>query len=533
MVADDEKWVRTTITSIIPYEQLGLTLVSEASNGLEALELCRQHKPDILVTDLMMPGLTGMELIQELRSCLPDMKIIIISGYNDFEYAKTAIKYGVSEYILKPVDESELYNVLSRVRDELLENYRRQDEEIFIRRQYKRALPIISSDFLNQLIHPNSMLADSINKELLKYNINFSAPNFTIVLFSPDNISSLTDGGSHVLFKTLVRRVMRHFTGGMAFPRISNEYEMVAIINHDNPDGRNYVSKALHICISLFRKHFTGTLSIGVSSTAHHIKKLPDLFEQACEALDERFWKSGPGIFLFQNKISSEFQHIDIPSHVMENIVLGIRFSDCQPAFLLIDDIYMSIKAQQNVRSAPIKEFYWSLIQSIIAALNMQMSFIEYESLLSNAHPYEKVKNMRSLEQLVDYLKEIVEHISDHYNQRSCMGNEGNPIYIARRIIDQNFRKDISLELIAQYVHLSSSYFSELFKKETGMSFIDYKTLLRVEHAKKLLTTNSMSIYEISNSMGYSNSKYFSRLFKKITGMTPYEYKENYISNRK
>ena len=118
IIADDEKWVRAAIRSLIPFEKLGMELAGEASNGIEALELCMLYKPDILLTDIMMPGLTGLDLIKELKRCSPDVKIAIISGYSDFGYAKTAMKFGITDYLLKPLEEDELLQVLERFKNE-------------------------------------------------------------------------------------------------------------------------------------------------------------------------------------------------------------------------------------------------------------------------------------------------------------------------------------------------------------------------------------------------------------------------------
>ncbi len=530
IVADDEKWVRNTITSIIPYEKLGLTLISEAENGLEALEICRQYKPDILITDLMMPGITGMDLIQELKTLQPDLKIIIISGYSDFEYAKTAIKYGVSEYILKPIDENELCNILARVRDEILEKRRREEEETALRSQYKRALPIICTNYLNQLIQPNSFITDNINKTLQDYGIDFRCPCYTAAVFSPDNSTALADRDNLNLYRTLIRRTVKRYLKGVAFPRLTNEFEMVAIINHRQvDDSANLFSKGFHLCISLYKKHFGDTLSIGVSSPAQYISKLPELYAQACKALEVRFWKSGPKIFYFQENRLTDIKSIDIPEQDLENAAMAIKLKDLQPAYRLVNEVCSFIKSNyQYVNPAPVKELFWTLIQSLASFLNIQMSFIEYESMITNAHPYETIRNINSLDRLVQYAKEVIKRLHEHFENKNNYCQQINPIEMAKQIINRNYQSDINLELISKYVHLSPTYFSELFKRETGMSFIDYKTLVRIENAKKLFANTGMSIYEISNRIGYTNPKYFSRLFKKITGMSPFEYKEKY-----
>lgn len=150
IVADDEIWVRTALINSIPFEQLGMNLVCEASNGIEALELCRKHSPDILITDIMMPGLTGLELIQQLKNEMPELKIVIISGYSDFEYAKTAIRFGVVDYILKPVDEKEIFQVLMNIKDSILNRKKEIEAKSRIEAQYHKAMEVIHESLLNR-----------------------------------------------------------------------------------------------------------------------------------------------------------------------------------------------------------------------------------------------------------------------------------------------------------------------------------------------------------------------------------------------
>ena len=166
MIADDEKWVRTTIKTIIPFEKLDVSLVCEASNGIEALELCHQHNPDILLTDIMMPGLTGLDLIKELRECSPGVKIAVISGYSDFEYAKAAMKYGITDYLLKPVDELELLHVIERFIDEIGRETMQTKAKEQEKEQYRLAIPALSEAFLNQTLSNSTLTAEKIKGEL-------------------------------------------------------------------------------------------------------------------------------------------------------------------------------------------------------------------------------------------------------------------------------------------------------------------------------------------------------------------------------
>ncbi|MCX8129288.1 MAG: response regulator [Clostridia bacterium] len=525
LIADDEKWVRMTITSVIPFQQLGLHLVGEASNGIEALDMCKKYEPDILITDIRMPGLTGLELIQELRQVYPYIKIIIISGHSDFEYTKAAIKFGVSDYVLKPVNQSEITQVLQKVIDTIRDESRHKEEHKMLKDQYRATIPLMYDNVLNQLIVPSLLTADAMQGTLLKCGIRFDLPFYTVAVFSPDDLTVIRNNSCTIRFRAIIRRVVRKYLRGVTFTKPSADNEIIAIINHPASYDSFILNKAFELCCALFNKAFESTLSIGVSGPAQ-ITKLPELYAQACDTLALRFWEGyGKTIYHSQNSII-ENTSFYISEENMDRVVFGIKFLNIEAAQQCVESAVTHFRSRQYFKPDTIKEFFWNFIQTIITKLNMQMSFIEYVSSFSNLHPYEKIRNTVFMADLEAYMVELLQNICNHYSVRNPETNL-NPVENAKRIIDQNYNNDISLEQVAKYIHLNPTYFSELFKKDLGMSFVDYKTNVRIENAKRLLQSTDMNIYEISSKIGYSDPKYFSKLFKKITGMTPFEYKES------
>ncbi len=525
VIADDEKWVRTAIRSIIPFEDLELVLTSEASNGIEALELCRMHEPHILLTDIMMPGLNGLELINEITRILPDIKIIIISGYNDFEYAKTAMKYGVKDYLLKPVDEKELIQVLDRVRNELNSSEKMKMEKQTEQEQYKKALPLMCETFLNRLISPNNMTVDKIRSEALIYGIDLLSGSFTVCVSAQDqNNQSDTSPEGDEYCSTLVRRTMKHYTGAMTFPLENDRAILVSIICGKTEDD---IKHAHRICRRILQKRQAMDVSFGISSTTHTPCMIQKLYPEASEALDTRFWQGSGTFTRYTNDCLSGDPKLMLQEDILNKIILNIKLSNLQTAVSYIENISAVLKPEQepNYKPALVKEFYWQFIQSIIIMLSIQLPFIRQETVISGKHPYDRIRDTIFFTDLENYVKELLQHIYDFYHDKNPVDNT-NLIENAKKVIESNFAGDISLEQVARHVHLSPAYLSELFKKQTGMSFIDYKTIVRIENAKKLLTAPSVTISEVSSQVGYTDPKYFSKLFKKITGKTIYEFKK-------
>lgn len=538
IVADDEKWVRSTIIKTIPFEKLGLSLVCEASNGLEALELCKLHRPDILVTDIMMPGLTGLELIKELKKVLPDIKIVIISGHSDFDYAKTAMNYGIQDYILKPVDEEEITHVLSRMIETISGERRKKELEIVMESEYKQALPVLCEKYLNQLIQPNLFTVDAIKNKLNKYKIHFIQPHFTLALLLADVPSVIEKDDDQIYFKTMVIRVMGRYWETVVFSKSGTDHELIILINHKNhPIDSNVqniesdvhfnslLQKSFKICKRLFFKKFHSSISIGISLVAQNMKSLPDLYSEAGKALQMRFWEDTGSIFYYKPIQFKKSIGIKLSEQTLEELALQIKISDCTSIDTYIDDLHKHFLAHPTIDPEQIKEFLWMMIQSIINKLNIQLSFIDEISLQFNQHPYEKVKRINSLDHLIDFIKALINDICIHY-QKKNQTTDVSIIELAQKFINENFNQDVTLEQVARYVHLSPAYFSEVFKKNTGMSFIEYKTARKIDNAKILLTTTQLTIYEISNKIGYDDHRYFSKLFKRETSMTPYSYRE-------
>ena len=526
IIADDEKWVRTAIKSIIPFEELDLVLSSEAANGIEALELCRRHEPDILLTDIMMPGLNGLELISEIKNILPNIKIAVISGYNDFEYAKTAMKYGIKDYLLKPVDENELVQVLESIINDLREAERQNREKETRQEQYEKAFPVMCEAFLNRLISRNNMTVENIKNEFKKYCISFENSSSFILCLTATDENSMYGGAPEIYlhYKTLVKRCMKRYAGAVTFPLEQDKSLLVSLACGDK--AARGIEKAFGICRRILDRKYDLSISCGVSGESHTPCMIQKLFPDAAQALETRFWNGRGTLARFTAGCLSGDPKLSLSEEALNKIILNIKLSNLQTAVSYIEGVTKTLMmVNKGCKPELVKEFYWQFIQSIIIMLNIQLPFLRQESTVSGEQPYERIRDTIFMSDLDGYVKDLLEHIFDFYHDRNPVDST-NLIENAKKVIESNYAGDISLEQVARHVHLSPAYLSELFKKQTGMSFIDYKTIIRIENAKKLIMIPSMTISEVSTKVGYTDPKYFSKLFKKITGKTIFEYKK-------
>jgi two-component system response regulator YesN len=253
---------------------------------------------------------------------------------------------------------------------------------------------------------------------------------------------------------------------------------------------------------------------------------LQELFLNACEALETRFWKGSGTLTLYKPNCLGEDMKSVLSEETLNKITLNLKLSNIQTALAYVESVSNSLENSNSyIKPLLVKEFFWQFLQSIIIMLNIQLPFIRHEAMVTGEQPYERIKETLFMSSLESCVKELLQRVFRFYHDKNPLDNN-NLIKNAKKVIEKSFAGDISLEQVAKHVHLSPAYLSELFKKETGMSFIDYKTIIRIEHAKKLLCTHSLNISEVSVKVGYSDPKYFSKLFKKITGKTIYEYKK-------
>ncbi len=525
IIADDEKWVRAAIKTLIPFEKLDLKLVGEASNGIEALEICKLQAPDIVLTDIMMPGLTGLDLIDELKGSHPEVRIAIISGYSDFEYAKAAMKFGITDYLLKPLEENELLQVLERFKSEIAQEQKNLHHSHLEREQIKLAVPVLKEAFLKRLVSPNTYTVEKIKTSLMEYGIEFKGNTFHIAVFSTDSPDG-SDSEDALEYKiNILRKVMRRYTGAVTFSGKGSTADAISIINCQNGLERAELTRAFHLCQKIYKKRIGTTLSAGLSESSHQLCLLHQLFTQAENALDTRFW-AGPGLMhFFTPGMLKKEPDLPLGDELLNKIILNLKLSNIQTALSHVDSVMEDLKKQSDINPLFVREYFWQLVQSIISVLNIQLPFIRFETKLTGEQPYQRITMTAFSDGLAAYTKELLMHVYDFFHDKNPV-NSVNLIDNARKIIEANYAGDMSLEHVAKHVHLSPAYLSELFKKDTGMSFVDYKTVVRIENAKRLLDSTPCNISDISEKVGYSDPKYFSKLFKKITGKTVYDYRK-------
>ncbi|HHW47137.1 MAG TPA: response regulator [Clostridiaceae bacterium] len=533
VIADDEKWVRAIVkTMILSAQNPDFSIVGEASDGREALDLCTKLSPDVLVTDIKMPEIEGLELIESLRQINPYLKTIIISGYDEFRYAQKAVELGAFSYLLKPIEEEDLINTLVKAGKAVQEEKERKEKETLLRIQHEAGFNLLREKFLNELVSKDDFLTEEIKKQSKRLGIKLSNPVFYVIIISIDdyevkfkNLSKEQKFAITSKLKSYLDWISKKYFSGYSFFSHMEENEIVIICNTENILENEYIKSKLS-CIQKIIKRNTGiTFTSGISSHGQGVNRLNTLYLQAAEALKYKMI-NGKGSIIFYNSLAGmDKNKIAISSDFVNELALDLELLDKKNVNLIIDSVFMQLNSHKASSPHSIKSALWNFILDVINKLDCKEIIMEKMFEFNHECVYEKFKDLETLEDMNVYIKELFLNILNNFIVKKIQCSQ-NAVETAKNFLDKNYNKKISLEMISNYVFLNPSYFSELFKKETGQNFIEYLTNLRISKAMELMRNTNMKTCEICEAVGYSDPKYFRKLFKKVVGISPSEYKK-------
>lgn len=510
IVVDDEPRVRKGLRALIPALDPEWTVAGEAKNGLEAIELVKKEKPDLVITDIRMPHMNGLDLLSALKEY--PVHVVILSGYGYFEYAQTAVKFGAFDYLLKPVKPPEIKSMLERLKSVC--KSRAQDADS------GGAALNFSKWWKGWLTGDEEAAAYAEELEALLPRGTDRCQIMTIEIDRFDELITEDQWGDRQLVAFAVRNIVQDLTAGdelrvvFLFAGGSRLHYLVA--------GPACERGMAHRLIDAVRRWVKISISVGLSESMPRFGELPRLYAQAEEALRNK-WIHGEGLVCsYEDAALADERSVGYPTELDEALCRAVRACDTAAAAAALAGFLERIRAGQ-ASFALFQRFGLQLLSSVCR--------IVYESRLQDtvlrevSRPQEMFRREFTAEEYDAFMRELIaasiralEWHRAHKSERA--------IERAIAFIRDNADRDISLEDVAQHVRMSGGYFSSFFKQETGDNFIDYLTRLRIDRAKQLMMSSELRLYEISKLVGYQDVKYFSRLFKRHVGATPAEYRQ-------
>ena len=538
-LVEDEIIIRQSIKNSIDWEKEGYEFVGDASDGELALPVILKEKPDILITDIRMPFMDGLELSRMVKAELPDIKIVILSGYDDFEYAKQAIKIGVAEYLLKPVSSAVLLEHLS----EIAEKVRDEREDLALKKVYYQEMQeneeLIKMKFLGELISGKLSLADAMEKGK-RFRMNLSGPFYRIILFKfiqEDHVQAEQSEALAGAYEAVGGYVDR-FRDVFRFQRgVEGWAFLLTSVEEDMETQTKAFIEGLKAVIAPFD---TLTWFGGIGSEVARIRELRYSFREADKAFAGRFVQE-PNQIISVEQLNFEQQDNEFDANIFGEIN---QFDQIITRFLSngsLEEVESFVGAlfteisEDHFRSLMIRQYIIMDIYATVLTFCKKLRkdagvegevYGQWEGIRENEKILKlAVTTAESVDDIKDYIGTLLDHAIELRNTVSGR-RYSEIIQTAKERIEQDYMsEDISLNSVAAEVCMSPSYFSSIFSKEMGKTFIEYLTEVRMEKAKQYLACSSMKTSEISYEVGYKDPHYFSYIFKKTQGCTPKEYR--------
>jgi len=519
IIVDDEKRICQLIRRLIDWESIGLEVVAEASDGNSAYNLIYAIKPDIVISDIRMPGMDGLEMIERLRSVDITPSFILISGHKQFKYAHNAIKQGVENYLLKPINRQELLENLISIRDQILEKKGDLEEKILIKNKLELSVSKVRKQMIEILLATpeiiTSLHLEEINKE---YMMNLKPGYFQFAVLKAEKKQELQPEQNEKETKKM-EAVFNKEMGGICFDMESyrTKREIVFLLNHE--DYEIFIAQLKQTYSELqtrFSDYFM--ITIGLSNRYSN-------FEKA--AVQESFTAIRYALITGKEHI------IDIAKiQVTNRVVLTEEINrDLRQLFAISDlegikEYFTKLRIQYLQGEINPENMYKEMLIIIDLLLASMKVLYKNEKLnVSREDIIDKMEQSNTIAELFDITQdEVCRLVADYINLRST--KDTRYIRTAKQYVAEHYSKNINLEDIAEQVHMNSVYFSVMFKKETNINFSDYLVDFRLTKAKELLKNYSISISEVGALVGYKDPRYFSKLFNKIVGIKPSDYRK-------
>ena len=531
ILVDDEEEVRKSVIKQIDWESAGFQVVGDAENGEDALEKIEVLEPDVVLTDIRMPYMDGLTLAEKIRQRYPSTKVVIFSGYDDFEYAQKAIKLNVTEYILKPVNVEELTSILKRIKSNLDEEIEEKRNVSRLRENYRKSLPIIREQFFNDMVH-RRLADDLIESKLREYDIPITGARKWII--AAIDVEKSDDRSKKTLslheeeelipisVMQIVREKLKSYCRFSLFQSTA-EAGMVVIAALDDDNTTTGLIDVLGDICKETKRILEVPVTIGIGHSVTGLSKIAGSYQSAVEALGYKA-VVGSGITIYINDMEPvgsgklEFDNSD-----ESDFISAVKFGPDEKIEAVMVRISGKLEsARVHYRQQQV--YVFGVLNTVIQMI--QQYDLNLEEILGGELEYLNViDKLQKREEFGEWLLKTARKMNQAINQERDMTTR-QVIQQARQYIMDNYQNpDLSVEMICRHLHMSPAYFSTMFKKETGQAYIAYLTEIRLNKAVELLNKTDDKTYVIASKVGYQEQNYFSYVFKKKFGVSPTKFR--------
>ncbi|MEW9700249.1 response regulator [Paenibacillus sp. SI8] len=523
IIVDDEQIFREYLRTALDWETYGFEICAEAKNGLEALEEVEKHLPDIALVDITMPFMDGLSLTEILKERFPSTSVVLITGHNEFDYARKAVKLGVEDYILKPFSKDELMLTLLKLQKE----HQKVREE---KSTLKENLQLMKESFLNHLLSADYNHSEAETElKLQQFGESFEAPCFVVACIEIDNMDQRWNKVSErLLWKYAVTNILNEALEESENHLIFNgpEGRIICLVEHHSAiAGEIPVLSGYEKLCFLIKKYLKFTITVGVGRSQAGYRGIRTSYQEALESLQNKFVLGSDRVIAYGTPSLEAGNQVFYPAEAHEDLLVQLRMQNLDHVNKKLEEIFHSIRERRL-----------SLDYTYVISMGLISVCLSYVTEAGHPiedcfgegfYPYSEIKKMESVEATLDWIKQLfkqaIDYAGKHRKTRSSKIAQSAKEYIETSYADPG----LQLEQIAQQVFINSSYLRAVFKKEIGMTVTDYVTHVRMQKAKELLGKGNIRLADVAELIGFSDPSYFSKSFKKFFGYSPSEYENN------
>lgn len=509
LIADDEPIMRKAMQTLIDWNAIGCRLAFVASSGQEVMEYLQRETPDILILDIRMPGVDGIELAQYVYEEKLPVKVILLTAYADFSYAQNAVKYDVVDYVIKSGVFDELITAIERAKTAIRES------EINKKGKYQ---DILKENFFKAVFDGALYLPEEILESAEQVGVVGKREWMVMIIRFRMQEGRQRD----YVYRSLLQFLAMVFEQQMVYGMPMKRDEMVVVLSEEKLDLEESMHTKCMQIVEMMEKFMKMYVYIGISNCDTQLDHLKVIFDQAEFAMEEGYFYETKKINYYREMPKERQESLDAVDSYLKDLYFFIKKGMQEEA----SDIFQQIlKCFRDSGCAKNMIFDTGIeIQSLCKKI-----LAEYDKLLYDVIPYErnvsqKIYQCKHISEYVEIMMTIISSTVEYINV--AVSKKNVLIYEAEKYIDENYQNNITVSEVARNVGVSLSYLSRIYKEATGHTLIHLINLKKIEKAKEYLGETDKKVYEIAELLGFENTTYFSYFFKKNTGMSPKEYKD-------
>ncbi len=519
MLVDDEPEIRQGMKEIVDWEACGFQLVAEADNGLDALPLAEQSRPDLVITDVRMHFMDGLEMVERMRAFLPMAQFVVVSGYDEFEYTRKSIQIRIADYVLKPISAAEFTAVLGRAKRTLDEEHQKRNSVQVMNRIFSDSLPILRQQLLYSLMS-GGMDEVSVRAAAARYGLNLDADRYAVAVLriAPGGENALA--GDEELVRLAVDRIVREVLGERVACHVFSYNGRVSVLTMLREEQSMSELLALMDTATAVVRDYLGTsVTAGVGEPCQQLSGIPESAAQAMAALNHWALVDESQVIYIRDLKPRDGAHLAMEPQALKQLSSAIRTRQRAEVAQCVHALIGRVRGAQ-ISFSEYQAYMLEVLMAVIqTAREMQVELdVTRGASGSLVQDFLEARELDGAEEmLLSLCASIMDAIGAGRRESGKRIVQQAQEYISQRVDEAS----LSIERVCEELKVSPTYFRAVFKRETGQTFHQYLNGLRMSRAMELLRTTALKTTEVAQQSGLGEASYFSYAFKKHFGVSP------------